>query len=312
VLAPESAGGYVHYQEPVDGAKIRRRTERFKDYFSQAKLFFNSMSPPEKQHLIDAARFELGRVESAVVRQRMVAMFDLVDRELATRVAERIGVQPPTGPGVEIRDAAGEVLRAVELTAEKGRSVQVSPALSQMNTVKGTIKSRRVAVLLAPGFDGVELQAVKAALESGGAHPDTVSLALGVVKAADGTPVPVDKTSQVAASVLYDAVFVPGGGAHVQTLSELDEVGRFLAEAFKHGKSIGVLDEAAQLLPADAQGPGVVTGAASTVETFVEQFLQAIGEHRFPQREGTRGGIGASRSMRSATARRGSSAEGSA
>ena len=70
------------------------------------------MSPPEKQHLIDAARFELGRVESPVVRQRMVAMFDLVDRELATRVAERIGVLPPTGTGVEIRDAAGEVLRA--------------------------------------------------------------------------------------------------------------------------------------------------------------------------------------------------------
>jgi catalase len=298
VLAPESAGGYVHYPEPVEGTKIRRRSERFKDYFSQAKLFFNSMSPPEKQHLIDAARFELGRVESAVVRQRMVAMFDLVDRELASRVAERIGVQPPTGPGVEIRDAAGEVLRALELKAENGRSVQASPALSQMNTVKGTIKSRRVAVLLAPGFDGDHLLAVKAALEAGGAHPDIVSLALGVVKAADGAPVPVDKTSQVAASVLYDAVFVPGGAAHVQTLSELDEVGRFLVEAFKHGKSIGVLDEAVQLLPADAQGPGVVAGSTPDVEAFVTEFVHAIGEHRFPQREGARGGVGANRSKK--------------
>jgi catalase len=108
--------------------------------------------------------------------------------------------------------------------------------------------------------------------------------------------VPVDKTSQVAASVLYDAVFVPGGAAHIQTLSELDEVGRFLAEAFKHGKAIGVLEEAVQLLPADAQGPGVVIGGASGVGTFVDQFIQAIGEHRFPEREGARGGIGASRS----------------
>ena len=111
MLATEASGGYVNYPEPVEGAEVRRRARSFKDYFSQARLFFNSMSPVEKQHMIDAARFELGRVESPVVRQRMVALFDLVDRDLATRVAERIGVTPPTGPGVEIRDAAGEVLQ---------------------------------------------------------------------------------------------------------------------------------------------------------------------------------------------------------
>ena len=125
-----------------------------------------------------------------------------------------------------------------------------------------------------------------------------VSLALGVVKAADGTPVPVDKTSQVAASVLYDAVYVPGGAAHVQTLAEMDEVGRFLAEAFKHGKTIGVIGEAVELLPAGAIGPGVVTGDGTNVAQFVKQFVTAIGEHRFPEREGARGGIGQNRRRR--------------
>ena len=61
---------------------------------------------------------------------------------------------------------------------EDGRWVDVSPALSQMNTVKSSIKSRRVAVLVATGFDGVQLQTVKAALEASGAHPDIISLAL--------------------------------------------------------------------------------------------------------------------------------------
>jgi catalase len=225
----------------------------------------------------------------------MVALFDLIDRELATRVAERIGVAPPTGAGVEIRDAAGELLRAVDLKPEAGRWVDVSPALSQLNTVKGSIKSRRVAMLLAPGFDGGQVQSVKAALEAGGAHPDVVSLALGVVRAADGTLVPVDKTSQVAASVLYDAVFVPGGAAHVAALAELDEVSRFLTEAFKHGKSIGVVAEAAELLPVEVQGPGVVVGQPAALGTFVTEFVAAIGNHRFPEREGARGGIGANR-----------------
>jgi len=303
----------VNYPEPVEGPKIRRRSEKFKDYFSQARLFFNSMSPIEKQHMIDAARFELGRVESPVVRQRMVALFDLVDRDLATGVAERIGVTPPTGAGVEISDASGVVLHRQEPPVEDGRWVDVSPALSQMNTVKNSIKSRRVAVLVAPGFDGTQLQTVKAALEAQGGHPDIISLGLGVVKAADGTPVPVDKTSQVAASVQYDAVFVPGGAASVEALRQLPEVAQFVAEALRHGKAIGMTGEAVQLLadvlasdPSakrngnDGSGAnsslGIIASAdASNLTAFVEQFVAAIAQHRFPEREGARGGIGASR-----------------
>jgi catalase len=223
----------------------------------------------------------------------MVALLDLVDRGLATGVAERIGVQPPSGKGVEIRDAAGEVLHRLEHKTKDGEWVDVSPALSQMNTVKGDIRSRRVAVLLADGFDGQGFASVKAALEAGGAHPDVISLALGVVKAQGGTPVPVDKTSQVAASVLYDAVCVPDGKAHVATLAQLPEVQQFLLEAFRHGKAIGVVGEAVQLLPPGVEGDGVIAGAAGAA--FVEQFVGALGEHRFPSREGSRGGIGSSR-----------------
>jgi catalase len=293
-LATAEDGAYVHYPEPVEGVKIRRRSEKFKDYFSQARLFYNSLSDAEKTHVIDAARFELGRVESPVVRQRMVALFDLVDRELATRVAERIGVQPPTGDGVEIRDASGQVLQRVELRPEPGVWVDASPALSQMQTVKDSIKSRRVAVLLAPGFNADQFKTVKTALESGGAHPDVVSLGLGVVQAADGTPVPVDKTSQTAASVLFDAVCIPGGAEHVEALAELDEVQRFLTEAFKHGKAIGVVGEAAMLLPGGVEGPGVIVGDTDA-QAFASQFAAAIAEHRFPMREGARGGIGGRR-----------------
>src|SRR6202022_2131368 len=110
------------------------------------------------------------------------------------------------------------------------------------------IKSRRVAILVAPGFDGGQFETVKAALEAQGAHPDVISLALGVVKAADGTPLPVDKTTQVAASVQYDAVYVPGGAPSVNMLRQLEEVGRFLAEAIRHGKAVGVSGDAIELL----------------------------------------------------------------
>jgi catalase len=89
--APTDEGGYVEYLEPVSGPKVRRRGQRFRDYFSRATLFWNSVSPSEQFHLVDAARFELSRVESQVVRQRMVLLLDFIDRGLAVRVAQHIG-----------------------------------------------------------------------------------------------------------------------------------------------------------------------------------------------------------------------------
>ena len=83
-LAPGVDGGYVHYPEPVEGLKIRRAQREVQGLLQSGAAVLSTACPtPEKRHLIDAARFELGRVESPVVRQRMVALFDLVDRELA-------------------------------------------------------------------------------------------------------------------------------------------------------------------------------------------------------------------------------------
>src|SRR5690606_22138322 len=52
-------GGFTSYQERIDARKVRSRSKSFLDHFSQARLFFNSQSEPEKNHLIDAFSFEL-------------------------------------------------------------------------------------------------------------------------------------------------------------------------------------------------------------------------------------------------------------
>jgi len=61
--APEEEGGYTHYQEKMEGRKVRKRSESFKDHFSQATLFWNSMSKPEQEHIKQAFSFELGKLE---------------------------------------------------------------------------------------------------------------------------------------------------------------------------------------------------------------------------------------------------------
>src|SRR5687767_3069371 len=85
-------GGFVSHAEKVDSRKIRARSESFFDHFSQATLFFNSQSEPEKGHIIRALRFELGKVETPAIRERMLFLLAEVDKGLANSVAEGLGL----------------------------------------------------------------------------------------------------------------------------------------------------------------------------------------------------------------------------
>src|SRR5687767_7455112 len=98
--AMQAAGGFVSFPEPAQGVKVRGRTEKFHDHFSQAALFFNSQSQPEKDHMVEALRFELGKVERPQIRERMIGMLNRVDATLAARVAEGLGL--PANPPVAL------------------------------------------------------------------------------------------------------------------------------------------------------------------------------------------------------------------
>ncbi len=287
MTAPESAGGYVSYPAPVEGSKVRARSESFKDYFSQATLFWKSLSPVEQDHLVAACRFELGKVVTKEVRARMLASFAHVDPALAQRVSEGIGVAVPQDnprPGV--------------LPPQERPSVERSAALSMANTITDSIKSRRVAVLAADGFDAATVQELKAGLQKQGAHVEVIAPVLGALAGADGAQqTEADKSLPTVASVMYDAVLVPGGSASVQALVQQGDALHFVAEAYKHGKAIGALGEGAELLrqaglPAAVVSDPRADGAISDVEgvvtsrdrapakSYIDPFIAAIARHR--------------------------------
>src|SRR5581483_9563377 len=85
-LASIDEGAFRHYTERVDGEKIRTRSESFKDHYSQATLFWNSMSDWERHHIAEAFCFELGKVERVEIRRRMLENLSHVDEELAAEV----------------------------------------------------------------------------------------------------------------------------------------------------------------------------------------------------------------------------------
>ena len=91
-------GGYVHYPEKVEGHKVRERSASFGDHFSQASLFWQSQSDPEKEHIVQALQFELSMVESKEVRTRVVGLLANIAPELASHVAAAIGIPAPAAP----------------------------------------------------------------------------------------------------------------------------------------------------------------------------------------------------------------------
>jgi catalase len=265
-LAGEHA--YTHYPEYIAGQKMRKRSESFGDHYSQATLFWNSMSEWEKEHIVSAFRFELGKVEHHHVREGVVENLNHVDHDLAVAVAEGVGVEPPE--------------KAV--TDNHGRS---SPALSQANTAHSPA-TRKIAILVADGVDGGQVAAAVAALRELGTLPEVLAPRDGTVTAADGTAVKVTRGLPTVHSVLYDAVLVPGGAESVRTLSGDGKAVHFVTEAYKHYKAVGALGAGAELLSARVlsgrDGPGVVI-ADDTDEGFITAFAEAVAAHRHFDRE---------------------------
>jgi catalase len=305
--ATEEEGGFVHYQEKVDGRKIRKRSESFQNHFTQATLFWNSMSKPEQKHIIKALHFELGKVDSKEVRQRMVNdILNNISHELATQVAMGIGIDPPSGPvASKVKDTAENMKNKVSNAVTPGARVQDSPYLSMERSPiqnKESIKSRKIAILIDNGFNFQEYMAVKQALMEKGAHPKVVSMFKGMIRSEDGQEVEVDKSHITTGSIMYDAIFVPGGKKSVEAMKKQGDALHFLNEAFKHCKTIAATSEGVDLLMESsmkgvklaemgsngelAEEDGVLTIRDTTdLNQFNQAFIKAIGMHRHWMRE---------------------------
>jgi catalase len=278
MMAPESAGGYVHYMEKVEGQKVRNRSDKFRDFFSQATMFWHSITPSEQERLVDAAHFELSKVETMAVRERMVnEFFNNIGHDLAVRVAAGIGVDAP--PMKEIP-----------------RPKTLAPEVGVEHEMKPSPMTKKVAVLAADGVDAKGLMTVRKQLEGAGATVEVVSKLLGKLKPSSGDPVHVDKNYVTAASVMYDGVIVAGGAASVAALATHGDAMHWINETYKHCKTVGAVGEGVDLLRgakfadvriADGDNPmaehGVVT--ARDPGAFATAYLVALSQYRHWDRQ---------------------------
>ena len=118
---------------------------------------------------------------------------------------------------------------------------------------------------------------------------------------------PIDGSLLTVGSVLFDAVYVPGGDKCVEALAAEASAVLFIREAFKHCKAIAASGAGIGLLAAAgimeespgpaASSPGrgksarvaddeaIVMGTDAQVESIAQGFIRAIARHRNWSRE---------------------------
>jgi catalase len=275
--AGRAMGGFVTHPQALEGRKVRERGEKFFDHFSQATLFWNSQSEPEKRHIVQAFQFELGKLDRPAIRERMVAVLAQVDRSLATQVADGLGLTVPAKPDGMLNhsvpaDGDPKDFQPIRLKQRITRSA----ALSMADTIKESVKTRKVAILAADGVDEAAVATLQRTLTAAGAVPKIVAPRGGTLKGAGGGDVAVDWSLLTVGSVLFDAVFVPGGAKSTEALAADGAAVLFVREAYKHCKAVGGSGTGLAMLRAAG-----IDDAISTVPAF----LPAVAQHRDWTRE---------------------------
>ncbi|WP_309073363.1 catalase [Paenarthrobacter sp.] len=272
-MAGQDVGAFVDVPEEVATAiKERRNPASFDDHFSQARLFFRSLTPVEQDHVIQAYTFELGKCYEAVIRERQLMALANIDAGLCAAVAKGLGMPAPTAT-VQTPD------------------VEPSPALSQIGG-KWPVAGRVVGIIADSDSDLSLVTAARESLDEAGMVPLVIAPSGGAFEPEQGPALTIQRSYLTARSTEFDAVIVAGGGipsadAMPGRDAKAGEPGATLdprvvlmvSEAFRHGKAIGAWGSGAAVL--DAAGvpqnaPGIISGEGpDTVIPAVRELLSA-------------------------------------
>ncbi len=253
--------GFRSFPEPMDGQKVRLRAASFADHYSQARQFFNSQAAPEQKHIGMALTFELSKVETPVIRERMISHLLNIDEGLAETVADKLGIK--------------ELPKPADAAVAPRDDLEPSPALSILANGPDSFAGRKVGVLVSPGADGSLLKKLRTAIEKEGATMEVIALKVGRVEAADGSLIAAKHMIDGGPSVLFDAVALVLSEDGAERLAGEAAARDFVADAFAHCKFIAFTPGAAPLLrkagvDPDADEGLIGIGDAKAIAGFIE------------------------------------------
>jgi len=251
------------------------RPESFADHFSQARQFYRSQTPIEQQHMADALVFELSKVQTPSIRERVVAQLVNVDDALADDVATGLGMSE-----LPVRIAP----------AREPIDLEPSPALSILLNGPDSFAGRRLGVLVTDGADAKTLRILRKAVTQQRAQMALIAPTISGISDSDGARLTIDEKIDGGPSVLFDAVALVLSAAGADMLAAEPTAHDFVTDAHVHCKFVGLGPNADTLLNAaglgeDRRDDGYVRIDAT--QKAVAAFIDACGELRFWDRSFT-------------------------
>ncbi|HMR18202.1 MAG TPA: catalase, partial [Sphingobacterium sp.] len=278
--------GFQSHRQPVDAAKIRARSDSFADHFTQARLFFNSQSPEEQEHIINAFSFELSKVADVDVHKRELAILNQVDQNLAKKVGDNLGLIPPKELDALTVKFARHNHPQYPIQPKKPE-VEKSGALSmKVKPGEGTVQTRKVAFLIDDGVSQASVDKMKGKLEIEGAMAVLIASHVGKIRYKEGGEVEVQHSYLTDASVLYDAFYTPDGDS-VMKLADNPDYLQFINEGYRHCKALAFAKGAEELAKKTfiEKDNGVVF---ESKDNLTDDFIHAMKQHRIWEREKSR------------------------
>ena len=282
-----AAQGFVtvpaRLQAQEEQAKVRGKPEKFADHYTQATLFYESQTPAEQAHIAAAFRFELSKVTVPSIRERMVASLCNVSGQLAREVADGLGIEPMPDP------------LPLALVNPVKPEVTNSPSLSLLaRPGDGSIKGRKIAILIAPGVDAESISQLQSALMAQGVKPRLVAPRIGPVKTAQGGVLMAEASLENEPGFLFDALALPDGQAGVDALAKDAHTMEFIKDQYRHGKTMLVLGASTALLdkagvpiklPDGSPDAGLIIATGGGFAAAARAFIKGVAMHRHTERE---------------------------
>ncbi|WP_367914742.1 catalase [Leadbetterella sp. DM7] len=278
--------GFQSHRQPVNGQKVRARSVSFADHFTQARLFFNSQSLEEQEHIISALSFELSKVGNADIRRRELAILNQIDPRLAQKVGDNLGLVPPRELDALTLKFARNNHPDYPIPAPRPE-VEKSAALSmKVKPGGGTIQTRKVAFLVDDGVSKASVDLLKNQLEQEGARAVLIASHVGKIKYREGGETEVAHSYLTEASVCYDAFYTPDGDS-VKKLEANPDYLQFINEGYRHCKALAFAKGAEMLAQKSfiKKDKGVIFESA---DDLVKDFTGAMKQHRIWEREKAR------------------------
>ena len=254
--------GYTSFPAEESGQMRRVRPESFADHYSQARMFFRSQTDVEQTHLGDAIVFELSKVDTPAIREKVVSHLRNIDDDLATAVRDGLGME-------ELPDAATPASDPID--------VETSDALSIIANPPESFAGRRLGILVSDGCDSKTLGALTKAAKSEGMEVKLVAATREGIKSSNGDPLAIDEKIDGGPSVMFDAVAIVVTADGATALSKMPPAQDFVSDAHAHGKFIAYNDAAEALFKAggtnggDDTGYTALDGTKKNATAFIEQ-----------------------------------------